>query len=431
MRFALTWLKFAARRTGRPLWPSLKSAALRHLEHKRPERPTFKQRLMVFAKLNYMVLSLPFRMRRDPSKTLLLLNVPDRSRAERVYFVRRFDKAAPEEAAIAHYDPARPVDRLVYRRMSLRKAWQLTQASWLIWWGGFWALFARTKTRPEWHIFAAQLLHQQILFHDKDSRVVLFFCYYVQTYLSSYLASVLVPGYRPTIVASNSILFENNRYLYHPDMDFKLCSCLQVPEVGIYRQLGWMTFQEPEMWGLEEVRRIEQVPPSTATIDIGLFSSGFWARTEKGFRVADKEALSRGDYLGNRWFKIFWWMLEVVAELKRERPELSVKVYLHPHERTIFHDFGIAPPYLAMIQEAGFMYNLEGEDSLQKFYESRIGLSSQSTIVFDRMHYGLIGMFYAGQEEWQPIEPKYLGEYAANGFLSREDLKAKLQGFLG
>jgi hypothetical protein len=431
MRFASTWLRFAARRTGRPLWGSLKSVALRHLEHKRPAAASFKDRLMVFAKLHYMVLSLPFRMRRDPSKSLLLLNVPDRSLAERLYFIRKFDTEAPEEAAIAHYDPARPVDRLVYRRMTLRKVFHLLQASWLIWWGGFFHLFSRVKARPEWHIFAAQLLHQQILFHDPDSRIIFFFCYYAQTYLSSYVASAILGDYQPIIVASNSILFENNRYLYHPDLRLQLCSRLQVPEVENYRALGWMQLKEAPLWGLEEVHRIDTVPPSAPTLDIGLFSSGFWARTENGWRVSDIEAVRRGDYHGNRWFLIFRWMLEVVAELKQERPALTVKVYLHPHERRLLADHGIAPPYLPLLQANGFLYNLEGEDSLQKFYEARIGLSSQSTIVFDRIHYGLPGFFYAGKERWQPIAPQYLGEYAAMGFQSREDLKAKLRACLG
>jgi hypothetical protein len=426
MRFARTWLNFAARRTGRPLFSSLKSVALRHLEHKQPGAVGFVERLKVFVKLNYLLLSLPFRLRRDPSKTLLLLNVPDRSSAERRYFIRKFDREAPDEAAIAHYDPYLPGDRLIYRRLTLRKCWHLAQAAGLIWRGGFADLFSRIKARPNWHLHAAQLLLQQILFHDPDSRIVLFFCYYAQTYLSSYVAAALLDDYAPTVVASNSILFENNRYLYHPDLRLRLCSRLQVPEVASYRALGWMQVREAELWGLEEVLRIDAVPQTAPTVDIGLFSSGFWARTETGWRVADIAAIRRGDYHGNRWFRIFWEMLELVAELKRERPGLVVKVYLHPYERRLHAEHGITPPYLPLLDANGIRYELVGGDSLQQFYESRIGLSSQSTIVFDRIHYGLLGFYYAGREAWQPIAPEFLGEYADMGFKTADELRVKL-----
>jgi hypothetical protein len=426
MRFARTWLKFAARRTGRPLYSSLKSVALRHLEHKQPQAVGFRDRLTVFIRLNYLLLSLPFRLRRAPGKSLLLLNVPDRSLAERRYFLQKFDPEMPETDAIAHYDPYLVTDTLIYRCMTLRKAGHLLRAAGLIWRGGFADLFSRVKASPNWHFNAAQLLLQQILFHDPDSRIVLFFCYYAQTYLSSYVAAAILGDYRPTIVASNSILFENNRYLYHPDLRLCLCSRLQVPEVASYRALGWMRLREAELWGLEEVQRIDPVPVTAPTVDIGLFSSGFWARTETGWRVSDVAAIRRGDFHGNRWFRIFWEMLEVVAELKRERPELVVKVYLHPFERRLLAEHGIPPPYLPLLDANGFRYELEGGDSLQQFYEARIGLSSQSTIVFDRIHYGLIGFYYAGREAWQPIAPEYLGEYEEMGFKTTAELKTKL-----
>jgi hypothetical protein len=431
MRFARTWLNYAARRKGGSVYAAVKSVGIRHLEHKQAAPVGFSVRLKVFARLNLLLLSLPFRLRRDPSKTLLLLNVPARSFDERRYFIRKFADAVPEDGAIAHYDPQSARDPLLYRRLTWRKVLCLARAARLIWWAGLRDLGSRVKAQPQWHIPAAQLLLQQILFHDPDSRMVFFFCYYAQTYLSTYTAAAMLPDYRPTIVASNSILFENNRYLYHPALRLALCSCLQVPEVAAYRAKSWMVLREATLWGLEEVQRIDAVPVTAPTVDIGLYSSGFWARTETGWRVSDIAAIRRGDFHNNRWFRIFWEMIELAAALKHERPGLRVKVYLHPYERRLFADHGIAPPYLALLDANGLMYELEGGDSLQQFYEARIGLSAQSTIVFDRIHYGMIGFYYAGIERWQPIAPAYLGEYQAMGFKTIPELEAKLRSSLG
>jgi len=68
---------------------------------------------------------------------------------------------------------------------------------------------------------------------------------------------------------------------------------------------------------------------------------------------------------------------------------------------------------------------------LERFYEAKIGLASQSTIIFDRLHHGLDSYFYAGKENWTSIDMRYLGEFSRFGFGSSEELKDKLKQNLG
>jgi hypothetical protein len=205
-----------------------------------------------------------------------------------------------------------------------------------------------------------------------------------------------------------------------------ICSKVLVPEIETYHQKGWLRVAERSLWGLEEVELIDQVPVRNPTYHIGMYSSGFWARTENGWRVHDLERIRSGEFLQNRWYHIFLDMLAVVADLKAMHPRLKVKVYPHPFELGLLNQHGMVPPYVAFAQAAGFDVQLEGDNSLDDFYESKIGLSSQSTIVFDRMHYGIENYYYAGKEHWMSVEATYLGEYARYGFRDMADLRQKL-----
>jgi hypothetical protein len=430
MRFADAWLKGSgSQKDGRHL-SSLKSVCLRFLEHKTAGPVGFLPRFLLFARLNLLILTLPFRLRRAPGKTVLMLNVLPSAHAQRSYFLSRFLQDCPPADKIGSYSPLAFKDRLVHDGITAKQWGQLLRACRLIWWSGCMDLFSKHPIKCYWHLLASQMLLQQLLFNGKDRRVVLFFAFYPQTFLSAFAASAIADDYHPIIVSSNSILFENNRYLHLPQADLKVCSKVLVPETQSYQKMGWMTLRSVELWGLEEVDRLDTIPVSAPSIDIGLYSSGFWARTANGWRVGDLDRIRAGEFVENRWYQVFAGMLQTVAELKQAHPQLRVKVYLHPYERHLHKQHGIDPPYLGLVRENGFEIEFEGKDSLTLFYEPKIGLSSQSTIVFDRLHYGLEAFYYSGKEDWMPINAAYLGEYRNNGFQDLGELRKKLEACL-
>lgn len=429
MRFATTWLRFVARRKPYPLLSLQKSVALRFLEHRSAAPVPKVERLKVFVKLNLRLLLLPFRLQRRRGVKTLLLNIADNDRERRMYFATKY--AGSDPATTVNYNPGGQDDVLFHDGLSLRRLMLLWRAGWLIWKGGLADLLGKGKVRPVWHLYAANLLLQQILFHGEGREVIFFFCYYPQTYLTALVAGVLLRDYHPIMVTSSGIQFENNRYHYNPAARCRYCSRVQAPEITHYERMGWMRFHDKALWGLEEVNMLDGLEQTQPTVDIGIFCSGFWARTERGWTIADLDGLRRYAYNDHRWYQVFLGILETVIAVKQAQPHVTAKVYLHPFERRLWRENGIAPPYLDRLEEAGILYEYDGPNSLSQFYESRIGVSTQSTIVFDRMHYGLDSLFYAGKEAWQPIAPQYLGEFQQFGFKDFKELRNKLCKLLG
>lgn len=433
MRFSHQVLKIATRRSGLSFFSAWKSLAFR-LQGKYFRHPIGKALHVKFLlRMWLLILSIPFRLRLRKETRVILYNTGGKPE-ERIYFYRKFAAPSgtplPDDAilALAHDTFLTPI---YVHRFGWKQFVRMHSAAFLLMRATIAATFDNTRVFPHWKIKFANMLLQQVMFADKDTDQLLFFCYEPDSYLSSLAASALVPEYKPKASSSNSLLFRDNRYLYHPNLDLKFCSRIQPVESQFYRDLGWMKIRSTQLWGLEESLILDQVPMNGPKVDIGIYSSGFWARTEEGWRVDDLERVRRGEFLKNRWYLILLDMLHVTAELKRDHPELTVKIYPHPLELNLMQKHGITVPYFQFAQESGFEVQMEGRSSLAKFYEARIGMASQSTIIFDRLHHGMDSYFYVGKENWTSVEVKYLGEYARFGFTGMDDLRTKLKQNLG
>ena len=74
---------------------------------------------------------------------------------------------------------------------------------------------------------------------------------------------------------------------------------------------------------------------------------------------------------------------ELIQELK-EKYNFRVKLYLHPYERMLLHEYKITVPYLNQLIEAHIDIDDSAGRSIDKLYECKIGVSLFSTIIADR-----------------------------------------------
>ena len=404
---------------------AFRSVALRLFAKRHPQPYAWKYQARLFVMSLLMLWSLPFRLRRVRARAIYYDNLTDeRSQQRRKYFLAKHT-GIPESQWVA-FAGDRPFAKIYFHRLRLSTIWQVHRLAWRLVGAAFVGMFKPTRLHWLWKVKFANMALQQVIFHDGSHPQYLFFSYEQTTYLSSLLTSHLVRGFVPHIISSNSVLFSNNRYQYQPHAHYRLCSAFQEAEVASYQERGWMEFRSVELWGLEEAETLDAVPKSEAKVDIGVYSSGSWARNARYFRSGNIDWIREGKFHENAMYLQFLPMLEAVIAYKKATGA-SVKVYFHPFETMLYQQHDIAPPFLSLLDQADIQYEIDGKSSLENFYEARVGVAISSTILFDRMHYGLAALYYGG--EGIPhfiIEPRYLGDYQQYCFQGPEELQMML-----
>ena len=121
MKFAKICLRAASRMKNGSYFGSLKSIAIRFLSYKQGKPLSVKSRIFNFVKLNAIIFSLPFRMKRVKDKSVLGLFVEDSNIKERIYFINRFSSEKLPGESMSFYFPTRRSDKLVFTEMSFEK----------------------------------------------------------------------------------------------------------------------------------------------------------------------------------------------------------------------------------------------------------------------------------------------------------------------
>jgi hypothetical protein len=359
--------------------------------------------------------SFPFRLRRNRDAVAIQYN-DGNTREHRLYYFKKHGRLDCRDDQVISCHPEDWRTPIYYQELGWGRWMLLLRVGWMLWSSAMVACFKRTRVNPYWKIRFGQLLFQQMAFHQARRKQLLYLCYEPETYLSAFVAAALLPDYRPLVVSSNSVLFRDNRYLYHPRLDLKICSKFQEEETGIYAKLGWMEVGSIELWGLEEGIVFDRLRASAPAWDLGIYSSAGWARTHNLWRAGNIDFLRQGGFLDNPLYVQLKVILDTVCAFMRERP-IRVKFYLHPHEIHLLKDHGIHPPYLDLLDANGIQYELNGNSTIENLYEARVGLAVSSTILFDRMNFGLRSYFYAGDAiRDNTIDIRFLGSYAKYGY---------------
>lgn len=271
-------------------------------------------------------------------------------------------------------------------------------------------------------------LASAILIDRPANRLYVFYLFDAHQYLAGMLASELIRHLRVGLVTSSSALYGHNRYTVAPRADLILCSRFQEEEARHFEARGWIRVASVQLWGLEEVHHYYRLKPEKPAYDIGLFSSGTWARVGGLWRSEDIEAVRHYQFTDNALYRSFEVMMDEVLEaMKGSR--LKVKIYTHPYERLLFSRHGIRPPYMDRAAQGGVDVDIGGENSIGKLYECRVGLGMASTIIFDRWHLGLTGYVYDDSLTlaFKFIEPRALPSYRRFILRNRAEMRQMLE----
>lgn len=167
-----------------------------------------------------------------------------------------------------------------------------------------------------------------------------------------------------------------------------LCNPYQEFELRSYASMG--RFGESVLWGPEDigdlVRYSTRRPRERVARVLGVYTQGFWLRRELEIIKPD---------LGRAYSELEDTVLE--CTLKMVRDGLVTEVLLLPHplerrylDRTLKH-------YSSIVAERGVRLHIDGHtSSADTFDEVGLGLTTFSTVGFDRLYCGFKTFFYVG-----------------------------------
>jgi hypothetical protein len=152
----------------------------------------WRVQLRFLLRMTLLIWSIPFRMKRARSAKAIVYNVATTA-DERRYFYKKYQNPnlKDEEVLTLHHDT--PLDKLYFQKFGWLQAKRLIRAAWILWRATFRSAFWRTRVNPHWKIRFANLLLQQVLWHGEDRDQLLYFCYEPETYLSTLVASCILP----------------------------------------------------------------------------------------------------------------------------------------------------------------------------------------------------------------------------------------------
>ena len=255
--------------------------------------------------------------------------------------------------------------------------------------------------------------------------IYLFRPYSITTYLAALILPKLFSHDSVNMILSNTSIFPR-RYNFLPDSFMLYCSVFQKEELKSFIDKKWTLCKGINYTDLEETlikKRIKVVNPM---FEIGIYSSGYWARKDGMARVNNISFIRMYKYAGNKNQIEFEKLIHAIGQISNEN-NFRVKCYFHPYEKILFNEYRIAPPYLNILKGYKFEFEISNLlNSLETIHESKIGVSLFSTIITDRWNEGLDGMFYIREESAEYFSKKHIGSFEKNIFHSLENLKSSI-----
>lgn len=260
---------------------------------------------------------------------------------------------------------------------------------------------------------------------SKNHQYFFFRPYSLSIYISLLILSKLYPSTEYYLVTSNTSFFPR-RYTHLPEVNLIYCSNFQKNELNFFQKLGWSSFNRVLFGGLEEVNQFRKLLPQKPIYDIGIYSSGFWARKDGLSRVNNFKKIRNYYYSDNDYQKDFELLLITLGCISKKY-NLKSKLYFHPYEKELFHKFKIIPPYLNTLKKFQINYFFDDkENSIHSVYESSIGCGLFSTILTDRWNIGLNSLLYIKNPKSEHINPKYLGKKSSHVFFKLDDFESEI-----
>lgn len=176
-----------------------------------------------------------------------------------------------------------------------------------------------------------------------------------------------------------------------------LSTAYQIDEFRALKPLGPAGMSE--LWGPTELAEMEEAYKGRVFPEhhgvIGVYTQGFDVRMKLG-------TISRAS--GEPHLKLEQRFLAAVEHYARNHPEVRLRLFPHPMERRHYRDTG-EHSFGALLELGNVASGFEaGVDSIRTFDTVGLGLTTVSTVGFDRVHLGLRTIFYVGDSDF--LDPR-------------------------
>jgi hypothetical protein len=233
-------------------------------------------------------------------------------------------------------------------------------------------------------------------------------------------------------IYTSGILYESCRYDSFENVNIILGSKLQMSEINYYQKKGWMKLKNCniQIWGIDTIEIVNKFSKEKK-YDIGVYSSGEWARPDGFLRGSNIEKIKKYDYCNNKYYEYFEKILNVLEE--KEYEKYCIKIYFHPFEKELMLKYKIFPPFFDELQKRkNFVLDLDS--NISNFFEAKLGITVFSSITFDRLNYDLDTLFFMPkkrEKRFIGLPPrKVLGLYDRYIYSSIDEFRIKLNRFL-
>ncbi len=232
------------------------------------------------------------------------------------------------------------------------------------------------------------------------------------------------------LVFQSMPLYGNQRRLHVP-VTAVLTSKVNVPEARYFQAAGEFKAGEIVYRSQEYVDERAALEPSPPVYDIGFFASGDWARVEGRYWARDIGEVRAGLHRGNPYEvcaeEVLGWLVTYARSRRR-----TLRIYMHPYERTLLHEHGIEPPYRALADGELVTIDDRPGNSRGSHYEPDVAVALRSSTIWERIDLGLERsfMYVFADPTLGNLLPEAVGEYQDNLFRSADELYARLDACL-
>jgi hypothetical protein len=219
----------------------------------------------------------------------------------------------------------------------------------------------------------------------RDRTAHIWRAYRIETaFMAAYLRRC---GLRSDVIVETTPMAPYNRHLLADTVT--LTNPYHVDEARVYGSLARVG--EYRLWGPTEAPLLERTYDDRDAPDlplvVGVYTQGYWLRVLRG---------TCDDVTAASMVPLEEQFAEIVAELARRRPDVRFLVFPHPMERRYFAQTGQSGPApFEGLANVSTVADGAGSSALG-FTGVGLGLTTVSTIGFDRLYMGFRTLFYTG-----------------------------------
>lgn len=214
-----------------------------------------------------------------------------------------------------------------------------------------------------------------------------------------------------------------------------VCNLYQLEELEFLKKKKQIEFNNYTFYGNENQEVHDKYShwkkaANTATYDIGIYTMGFWARKKGVQRINNFNQLACDpDFKNNEYDSHEKKMMDFVKQITAEL-NLNAIIYPHPYERQIFKQTSLKSYYSDIEKLPEFSINFEGGSSNQKFEDCKIGITTFSTVGFDRLNFNFNSIFYVKKNEFDLFDATIPSKWEENFVQNKDQLKKRIISLL-